>query len=42
MEMDCGQGLYRISEGLELCRAEISRLKIDGISNPECGELKDL
>ena len=42
--MDCrnwtkGQVLYRISEQVELPRAEISRLKIGGISSPELGTM---
>ena len=40
-EMDNGQGLYRVSEGA-IFRAEISRLRIDGISSPELGHVRNL
>lgn len=40
-ELDNGQVLYRISEGVELLRAEFSRVKIGGISSLELGELRD-
>lgn len=36
-----GQGFYTISERAELLRAEISRIRIGGISNPELEELRD-
>lgn len=41
-ELDCGQGLYGTSDGVELFSAEIFRLEIDGISSPELGKLKDM
>ena len=40
-EMDNGQGLYRVSEGA-IFRAEISRLRIGGISSPELGGAQGL
>lgn len=40
-EMNKGQD-YRISEVVALFRAEISRLRIGGISSPELGELRGL
>ena len=36
-ELDKGQGLYRISSGPELFRAEISRVRIGRISSPDLG-----
>lgn len=41
-DLDKGQGLYRISElAPSFFKAEISRLRIGGISSLELGELKD-
>ena len=36
-----GYYLYRISEGAELLREEISRVRIGEISSPELGQLRD-
>lgn len=40
-ELDKRKGLYWISEGAELFRAEIIKVRIGGISNSGLGELRE-
>ena len=40
-ELGKGPCLYRISEGVELLRAEISRVTICGVSSPSLAVLRD-